>query len=277
MKQTIYLDVLICVNLFINYLILSAVSRFMNIKTRLYRTLLGAFAGAIASLIILLPQLNGIINISIKIVLSAIIVIIVYGVKGFRQTFKLIAVFFMMTFIFCGAMLALWYIAYPKGLTMRNSVVYIDISPQILIILTVVCYLLIRFIGRITGKSSEYKLYNKVKININGTVSELNAKLDTGNSLKEPFSGLPVIIVNKSKFSGFSQFNEKDADFEEYFALKARFIPFSSLGGNGLLPSVKATEVYINEKKYEGECFVAFCDKEILPVGIDALISTQLI
>lgn len=277
MKQTIYIDILICVNLFINYLILLAVSRFMNIKTKLYRTLIGAMIGAAASLIILLPQLGGLVNIVIKIILSFIIVAAVYGIKDFKLTLKLICVFFLMTFVFCGAMLALWYIAYPKGLTMRNSVVYINISPQILIVFTVICYLIIRVIGRITGKSSDYKLYNKVRINVNGQTALLNAKLDTGNSLKEPFSGLPVIIVNDNILKNLPKADSEGVDVEEYFALKARLIPFSSLGGNGILPAVKANEVYVNEKRFQGECFVALCQKGILPEGVDALIGSELI
>lgn len=277
LKQTIYIDVLICVNLFINYLILLAVSRFINIKAKLYRTLIGAMIGAVASLIILLPQLGGLINIIIKIILSVIIIAVVYGLKGFKQTFKLIATFFLMTFIFCGAMLALWYIAYPKGLTMRNSVIYINISPQLLVIFTIICYLIIRTIGRIVGKSSDYKLYNRIKLNINGQTVLLNAKLDTGNTLKEPFSGLPVIIVNDNVFKNIPHSNSENVDYEEYFALKARFIPFSSLGGNGILPAIKANEVFVNENKFEGECFVALCKKGILPEGVDALIGSELV
>lgn len=273
-RQTIYIDVLICVNLFTNFLILSVVSRFMNIKARFCRKLCGAALGAVASLIILLPQLNGIINIIIKIILSLSIVFIVYGKKNIKMLVKIVSVFFLITFSFCGVMIAIWLIINPGGFILRNSTVYINISPEILIILTLVCYLIIRLINRVAGRAVDSKLYAKLKVTVNGSMAELDAKLDTGNTLREPFSGLPVIVAEKSAFS-FRTIDKEYNYLDTATKDKVRFIPYSSLGGNGLLPAYKAESVIIDGKPYIGECYVALCDNGIIKGGINALLSAD--
>lgn len=246
----------------------------MNIRASFCRKLFGAALGAIASLIILLPQQNGIINIIIKIILSLSIVFAVYGKNNINMLVKLVSVFFLTTFSFCGVMIAIWLIINPDGFILRNSTVYIDISPEILIILTLVCYLIIRLINRITGRATNSKLYIRLKVTVNGSTAELDAKLDTGNTLREPFSGLPVIVADKSAFN--SEISNKDYNNLDITTMeKVRLIPFSSLGGNGMLPAYKAESVIIDGKPYAGECYVALCDKGIIKGGINALLSAD--
>ena len=72
----------------------------MNIKVNTKRIIAGSAIGALCSLIILLPPLGGILNILIKIVLSAIMVITAYGKSDIRFTIKTVTVFFLTTFTF---------------------------------------------------------------------------------------------------------------------------------------------------------------------------------
>ena len=58
MKQVIYIDVLIIVNLFVNYFILLTTSKFLNLKLKLSRLILGEILGAIYSLYIFIPAPN---------------------------------------------------------------------------------------------------------------------------------------------------------------------------------------------------------------------------
>ena len=245
----------------------------MNIKVNTKRIIAGSAIGALCSLIILLPPLGGILNILIKIVLSAIMVITAYGKSDIRFTIKTVTVFFLTTFTFCGIILALWYIVYPFGLTMRNSVIYINISPVMLMLLTLLCYLIISVINRITGKSSHYRLINRLSVTVNGKTVELCAKYDTGNTLKEPFSGSPVIVAEKEMFGDAVNFTELT---DNYAAAKIRIVPFSSIGGSGMLPALKAESIIINGNPYNGECYIAFCDKGVFSGGINALLSEDL-
>ncbi len=57
-----------------------------------------------------------------------------------------------MNFAFAGFMMAIWYFISPQGMIIKNSIVYFNISPIILIGSTAVCYVVIRFIYRFIGK-----------------------------------------------------------------------------------------------------------------------------
>ena len=50
MKQVIYVDVLIIVNLFVNYFLLLTTSKFLNLKLKLSRLILGEILGAMAAI-----------------------------------------------------------------------------------------------------------------------------------------------------------------------------------------------------------------------------------
>ena len=58
MKQTIYIDVLISINLFINYFLLLSVAKILTLKPERKRIILSSFIGSLYSLVILLPSIN---------------------------------------------------------------------------------------------------------------------------------------------------------------------------------------------------------------------------
>ena len=58
MKEVIYIDVLIAVNLFINYFLIISTAKFLHLKTQKSRLILGEILGGIYSLYILLPPTN---------------------------------------------------------------------------------------------------------------------------------------------------------------------------------------------------------------------------
>ena len=94
--------------------------------------------------------------------------------------------------------------------------------------------------------------------NLENKIVKIKAMLDTGNQLKEPITGTPVIIVEKEKLYGLlpeSILNHTDeiiggdwSENEENISYRARFhiIPFSSIGKqNGMLLGFKVDEVKV--------------------------------
>ena len=88
---------------------------------------------------------------------------------------------------------------------------------------------------------------------------DINAIIDTGNFLKEPITGKPVIIVEKDVLKNVipvdilenSQDIINGEKIEDKYMAKIRLIPFSALGTeNGLLLGIKPDDFYIN---YQGK------------------------
>lgn len=230
MKQTIYIDVLIAVNLLINYFLLLAAANFLSLRFRRRRVFLASLLGAFYSLWILMPEINLWAAFAVKLAMAATIVLTAYPLNGFKQFLRELAAFYIVSFSFAGFMLAVWYFIAPQGMVIKNSVVYFNISPLILILLTVVCYLFIRLIHRLTGRQAAAGTFCTVTVDYSGKRASFLGKVDTGNSLTEPFSNYPVLVVYEDFVKNLIP--EKESG-------KVRLVPFHTVSGEGLLPAFR--------------------------------------
>lgn len=284
--KTVYIDILLCVNLIINYFILLAVSKFTKITPRQYRLILGGGFGALCSLIILLPEINGFINVLIKLIIAAIIVLIAFGRQSRKVFLKNMGVFFLISFCFCGIMIAFWFVFTPKGMVVNNSVVYFNISPVIMIVSSVVCYFILRLVSKLSGRETPGIEICKIRIIGNSTYAEIYGKVDTGNSLTEPFSNAPVIVADRKSVKKVIP-----KEIEELLTYKnkaintssnkdlpksIRFIPFNSVGGDGILPAFIPEEIYINNALYKGNVYIALCGDNRLTGECKAMVNPQI-
>lgn len=263
--QTIYPDVLVCVNMFIDYCILLAVQKFLHIKKKQYRLIIGALTASLFSLIIFFPHINAALNFLIKASSAALIIFITFGKCSKLNYIKRVLTFLLISVCFSGIMTLIFLTLKPNGLTIKNDVAYFDISPLALVFLTAFCYLIFLTVTKIIDKKTAKSEIYKIQIIKNRTSMTFNGKIDTGCNLKEPFSGSPVIIAEKSLL------DEKVLSEADY-----RIIPFSSLGGKGTLSAFKCDEIYINSKKSEKEIYIAVCEN-LITGEIKCLIGNNIV
>lgn len=290
MKQTIYVDVLLCMNLFINYFILLATARFLRQEVTRKRLLLGAALGAVYSLTILFPPINAFLSVFIKLLMSVTIVLASFGIRESKSMLKMIACFYSISFAFCGAIFAVWYFLAPKGVMIQNGIVYFNISPLILLVATVCSYFIIRVISRITGRQMPKDLFCEVKIGVGQKNIRIKAKIDTGNSLIEPFSHLPVIVVEYHFIEDLipeevrSFFLSPAKMQNSYETLKkwdcpCRLIPFQVVSESGVLPAFRPDQFCLiqGNQAVEKSAYVAVCSAKMLGNEFMALINPELI
>ena len=264
-KTKIYVDILISLNLFINYFILLSVSKFLYLKIKRLRLILGALLGAIYSLYILLPEPNSIFSFFIKILMSISIILVSF--KFSREMFlKIFACFFLVSIAFSGLTLAMWFIFRPKGMIVNNGVVYFNISPIILICSILASYFLLELINRYLGKHVCSDSFCEIKLLWNNKTAKFEAQLDTGNSLKEPFSNLPVVIVDKEKIKNVLpeefDLNNYDKIFDNSSTFSMRLIPFSGVSQDGFLFGFKPDDLEIKTQKgniLNKEAYIGVC------------------
>ena len=107
-------------------------------------------------------------------------------------------------------------------------------------------------------------MYCNIKIKINGIELETIAMIDSGNMLKEPITGTPVIVVestlleevlpreilnNLEKIIGGDLEGIKEETKKEYLT-RLKLIPYSSLGKqNGMLVGIKPEYIEIENEK----------------------------
>lgn len=269
--HTIYLDILFCVNFIIDYMILVTVKKFLYLSCRLRRLILGAAVGGLSSFVILLPPMPSGFSMIISFASACFVIGSAFAPLTKKVFLKAAGVFFLISFGYCGIMIAIWLLFTPDILVIRNSSVYIAISPLVLVVTSLFCYVIMQVILRITGKGKPEHMICTVKMLYNGREITFKGYTDTGNILKEPFSGIPVIVAKKSLFRG---------EFcGDKFDMGMRLIPFSSVGGDGLLQAFKAENISIITQgmKRKVIAYIALCDDSKITGEEDAVIPFELI
>lgn len=273
MKQTVYADVLLALNFFINYFLLLSVGRIMRIPISRTRICLGASFGAICSLTLFLPRMNIVLEGMLKILISSVMILIAFRIRKRRSFGKLLFVTCAVTFGFGGAMLALWLTVAPKGMYYRNGTVYFSMSPTFVIFVTVICYSIITLAGKICRRLELNTGECSAVIRNEGSTCSLRLMYDTGNLLTEPFSGLPVIVACRKALAGVIP-KGFPTDQEN---CNMRVIPYSALGGEGLLCAFRPLSVEVDSGRRKSliECYVAVSDK--LDSEFDGVINPKII
>lgn len=260
--MTIYLDIILCENLLMNYIILFATYVIIKPKTKhpQIRMILSSLLGSIYAIIVYLNILSIYTNLLAKITLSVVMVYIAFAPPNVKQLLKQILIFYLVSFIFGGCTFALIYFLKPENVEMKNGV-FVGMYPiRVGLIAGVIAFIITQIAfkinkSKLNNKNTfiEIELYNKNKM------TKARALLDSGNMLKEPISQKPVIVVEKTTLSKIipeevldyiekivrGDDQEKN-EMQEYLS-KIRMVPFMSLGKeNGMLIGIRLDKIKIN-------------------------------
>lgn len=260
--MTIYLDIILCENLLMNYIILFATYVIIKPKTKhpQIRMILSSLLGSIYAIIIYLNILSIYTNLLAKITLSVVMVYIAFAPPNVKQLLKQILIFYLVSFIFGGCTIALIYFLKPENVEMKNGV-FVGMYPiRVGLIAGVIAFIITQIAfkinkSKLNNKNTfiEIELYNKNKM------TKARALLDSGNMLKEPISQKPVIVVEKTTLSKIipeevldyiekivGGDDQEKNEMQEYLS-KIRMVPFMSLGKeNGMLIGIRLDKIKIN-------------------------------
>ncbi len=223
----IYLDLVIFLNFFFDFLILFGVRVVLKKNTTLKRLLLGALVGSLTIFSLFIP-FTTITLFFLKILLSVVIILTTFGKKGFFQSI----LYFYLISIILGGGLYLFNISFSyenKGLMFYKSGVTINFI-LILIVSPIIIYL---YVKENKNYKNTYSNIYEVKIYINSKLYKLKGMLDTGNKLCDPYKRRSVIILNKN----ISIDTKK---------LKSIYVPYKALNTEGVIKCYIPDEVIIN-------------------------------
>lgn len=250
----VYLDVLIAVNWLVDYLLLRGCARLTSLHGSNGRLVLGGLIGGLCACVILLPPLPPPVSLLLQLTVAALMCAVAFPWQGWRTYFRRTFLLFVLSALFAGVALALFTLAAPAGLFVSNGTVYYDIPPLWLAALCGASYLAVCLFDRLLRRRlPQGGLYRLTVTDAGGTVT-LSALFDSGNRLRETFSGFPVIVVQREAVLPVlsETMRETLALFDPAAPAPAtptatgwRLIPFSSVGGSGLLPAFLPTTLLI--------------------------------
>ena len=261
---TVYIDVLITVNIFIDFFLILCTKTLLHISQKLSRLIFGAVLGGVFSLAALLPRIPFGLNLIFDAALAVPIILVSFGFCSFKLFLKRFIVYFFCSFFFCGIMIFVYTSFKPKSMEIYNDVIYFNISPFLLIILTLVCYYTLRLLQRLTKGVCGRSTCN-VEIALGGSRTSFFAAVDTGCTAKEPFSGEYVIFAEEGILRDLRLRDDK-----------IRIIPFESLGGGGIVKGYRADSVIIDGKRLNSGVYLGVC-QNILSGEIKALVPSVLL
>ena len=266
--MTIYIDIIIVENLIMNYIILYATGLISKSKISHSRLFLASSIGSIYAIMEYISRLNIYSNIFVKIILSIVIIYIAFYPQNVKSLLKKLVLFYLTTFTFGGVATYLIYVLKPQNIIIKNGMYVGTYVLKVIFIGAIVgTFILIIAFKFEKNKITKKDMICKVKIKLNGKEIVLDTMVDTGNMLKEPLTGNPVVVVEKTSLYDLmpkeilnntelilgGDFGKIPENIKNEYISRLKIIPFSSLGKqNGMLIGIKPERLeVINEQSEE--------------------------
>lgn len=239
--RTIYADVLVILNIYVNFFLLRTTARLTHSPLKTWRCAAASAYGSLFSLMILLPELPYALNLAVKSAAAVTVVTAAFGYRDIRRTVINTSAFFTSNLILGGAVYALYSWFRPDFIHFRNTYFYIDFSLVILIVCTAAMYGIVFVINTLLNKNA-YADYDVV-IRCGKRITRLKGLADTGNILTDFFTGCPVIICDMNMYTCVTGMEYHDSCIPKGF----RVLPCTTVSEKGLIPVFRPDEVLIEQ------------------------------
>ena len=259
--MTIYIDLIILLNFFLDFLLLITVSLILKRNTKLIRVIIASFVGGI-SIISLFINMSSLSLFILKFIISIFMCLISFSYKNIKYTLNNILYLYLISIILGGFLYFIndsvsykniGLIFFHNGLSI-NLLVIIFLSPIILFLY---------YKEAIKQKEELNKKYIVDITLLNNKKLSLTGFLDTGNNLYDPYKKRPIIVINKSILGNYKP--------------NLILVPCITVNKESMLSCFKIKDISINGKKIEEEVLVGISDNNFNIEGVDLLLHKKII
>lgn len=246
--MVIYGEYLFIENFVAGIFLIIMTARLTGQKPAAIRIIMGAFLCGISGFIIFLPA-SGVLSSILRVAACFACVASVFGIKDIVKTAGL---FLILTFASAGGvmMLLLWRktpVISHQGIIYMDALTYLRLLCFGILIFGFVYW----FVKLIRRYGRDIAIKGKVCFIIDGKSYFFRAFVDSGNCLKEPLTGKPVILLDRK---GASRLPFK----AENMPSRYRLIPYRSVGvKSGSLEAVRTDRIIFGEHIFDGG-YIAF-------------------
>lgn len=291
MSYEVYIDVLILQNFAMNFFLIYLLKRLCKIDTKVYKMILASFIGALYVFVIFFDSLHILYTLGFKVLVSIIMIYIAYTPKSKKTCIKYVFVFYTMTFLLGGGIIALFFMVFGDVNSLNGAFMLSMISPTFIIIGSFITTIFVK-IGFDVFETyfKEKDMTVDLEIFINGKSCNISGFIDTGNHLIDS-NGHKVIVSNYQALKDILPFYEvEDISYSSLLNLfkeddlksRLRIIPYSAIGtSKGSLAGIK-TDIIVakskNKTKVSKDITIAFHNKSFLGEGnFDALAFPEIL
>ncbi len=250
--MVIYGDILFILNMTVDYLLISLTLMILKMNTSLFRQIVGSIFGGLSAFYIFIESGIIIIDLLYRMTVAVIIWIAVIGFKHLKKLLKAIAVYFFVSVLLSGIVIFIADTFSADGVIINNTFFYIGISPILLIALSVIFYLTVKFIYRVRKNYKGEKLC-QIKISLSGSQAQYSALVDSGNSISDVLTDSEILISSEKVITELTGVDSNGVFLDEKLKQRCRLIPAGTISGDAVLPGVRCdkAEIFCNESIYE--------------------------
>ena len=255
--DVIYVDALFVLNLLADYLLCLSTGRICGLYLRRKRYFLAALLGALYAVAVVLPGLGFLARPPLRLAAGLGMGLTAFSAE--QRPLRCAGVLLAVSAAYGGA---IWALSLAAGVSGP-----VPLSGRLLLLAFALCYAGLRLLFRLRGKRGEARRA-AVSLRLSGRESRFTALVDTGNSLCDPLSGAPVLIVCPHALSrvlpGTAELFQQLSPVEllelgqslPELRGRLRLLPYSTLDGSGLLPAFRPDALLV-EGRSRPELLVA--------------------
>ncbi|MDD2189927.1 MAG: sigma-E processing peptidase SpoIIGA [Eubacteriales bacterium] len=216
-----------------------------------------------------------------KLFFSVILIFVVFRPGKVRRLARITLIFYLISFAMGGITIGSMYFFGVKGISNNNSI-YLGSFGYVYILLGCVLtgFFFSMLSNFITSRMIKERTFADVEITLKGKAVTIKGMVDTGNFLKDPLTGKPVMIISADAAKKFLPLeiveeavkNGKMRDIPEKlkntgYVGRIRLIPFHSIGEEeGCLIGIRIDKIRILLHKNKGEVSAVTSEGAILAI-----------
>lgn len=271
MEVQVYADLLFLINTGMDGLCLILTGRLLHRKTALWRVLLSAAIGGVYAVLSLFPTMSHPVSLLLDLGVCFLMCAIVFcgrNTGGIRRYLLTVLIFFLLSMALGGVMTALYSLWNRLGVTELLPEEEEGLGTWLFTALALLGGGITLWGGRLFRSTASVKECT-VTVGVDGRTVVLQGLVDTGNLLRDPMGGRPVICVRQEKLDTLLSDSLRSAledpttmtnieDLND--ARRIRLIPANTATGGQLMAGIMPDHVVLsymaNQKKHDKEADV---------------------
>lgn len=279
--MVVYADILFFENLLANCLILKLTSAISGIALKTLRMIFASSLGALYAVItVAVPDMAFLSALLTRIIVSTLMILIAFKIRTVSEFMRRWGMMLLSAFLLAGCTYALS--SFMDGGAVSGAG-FMYISPQgilkAFIFSAGLCIVLVRPIGRIlSGKAFKEGSIIPVYLRVGDKSVRFYALIDTGNSLIDPITGYPVMVVEADSVKSLlpaeiyesvisNNMELYAGNHESPWFKRIHLIPFKSIGKeNGMLTGFRPDNIRIGQEgslKEVNDVIVGICGMKL--------------
>jgi len=271
----IYIDSVLILNTIMDYFLLLGTASLAGIPIHRKRYLLTALLGGVYAAAGFLPGMEFLTEAAVKLAAGILFSLIAFG--GEEKLLRLTVLLFAVSSGLAGCVLGMGLLV-GNRIPVVNGVFYTNVDATLLLISAAAVYLLLKVMFRASARHGVQGVLLPIRICVHGQRETLTALWDSGNGLREPSDGRPVLVVAPGALHAILSKPVKMLLTKENLnrptellkrlcqtapELKAHLIPYRSVGtAGGMLVAIRTEWAEIGGMRYPG-LFVALSPTEL--------------